>query len=71
MCYCVTRSIVATDISATQSAKFVDLLWAALIGWIIFSDPVRPSTFAGGAVIVAAIALLARHESRIPPAVKT
>jgi len=69
--YCVTRSIVATDISATQSAKFVDLLWAALIGWIIFSDPVRPSTFAGGAVIVAAIALLARHESRIPPAVKT
>lgn len=65
--YCVTRSIVATDISATQSAKFVDLLWAALIGWMMFGDPLRPTTFAGGAIIVAAIALLARHESRHPP----
>lgn len=65
--YCVTRSIVATDISATQSVKFVDLLWAALIGSIIFGDPLRPTTFAGGAIIVAAIALLARHESRHPP----
>jgi drug/metabolite transporter (DMT)-like permease len=66
--YCLTRSFVAVDISATQSAKFVDLLWAALLGWMLFNDTLRPTTLLGGAVIVAAIALLARHESRHPPA---
>jgi drug/metabolite transporter (DMT)-like permease len=47
--------------------KFVDLLWAALLGWLLFSDPLRPTTLMGGAVIVTAIALLARHEARHPP----
>jgi drug/metabolite transporter (DMT)-like permease len=62
--YCLTRSFIAADISATQSAKFVDLLWAAALGWVIFSDTLRPSTLLGGAVIVASVAWLARHESR-------
>jgi len=62
--YCLTRSFASADISATQSVKFVDLLWAALLGWLIFSDPLRPTTFAGGAVIVGAIVLLERHERR-------
>jgi drug/metabolite transporter (DMT)-like permease len=66
--YCLTRSFVAVDISATQSAKFVDLLWAGLLGWLLFNDTLRPTTLLGGAVIVASIALLARHESRHPPA---
>jgi len=65
--YCLTRSFVSVDISATPSAKFVDLLWAALLGWLFFGDSLRPTTLLGGAVIVAAIALLARHESRHPP----
>lgn len=65
--YCLTRSFVSVDISATQSVKFVDLLWSALLGWLLFSDPLRPTTLMGGAVIVTAIALLARHEARHPP----
>lgn len=61
--YCLTRSFVSADISATQSAKFVDLLWAAALGWLIFNDSLRPSTVLGGAVIVASVVWLARHES--------
>jgi len=61
--YCLTRSFASADISATQSVKFVDLLWAALIGWIAFGDVLRPTTLIGGAVIVAAIVALARYES--------
>jgi drug/metabolite transporter (DMT)-like permease len=37
------------------------------IGWIVFSDPIRPSTLLGGAIIVASIAGLARYE-RLRPA---
>lgn len=70
--YCLTRSFASADISATQSVKFVDLLWAALIGWIAFGDPLRPTTVIGGAVIVASIVLLERYERRhaaaTPPA---
>lgn len=64
--YCLTRSFASADISATQSVKFVDLLWAAGIGWIVFSDPIRPSTLLGGAIIVASIAGLARYERQRP-----
>jgi drug/metabolite transporter (DMT)-like permease len=62
--WCLTRSFASADISATQSVKFVDLLWATLIGWLAFGDALRPSTLLGGAVIVGAIVLLERHERR-------
>jgi drug/metabolite transporter (DMT)-like permease len=64
--YFLTRSFASADISATQSVKFVDLLWAALIGWLAFGDVLRPTTLLGGAVIVASIVLLARFESGAP-----
>jgi drug/metabolite transporter (DMT)-like permease len=64
--YLLIRSFKSVDISATQSVKFVDLLWAGLIGWIAFGDVLRPTTLIGGAVIVAAVALLARYEGRRP-----
>jgi drug/metabolite transporter (DMT)-like permease len=62
--YFLTRSFASADISATQSVKFVDLLWAALIGWLAFNDTLRPTTLLGGAVIIASIVLLERHERR-------
>jgi len=61
--YFLTRSFASVDISATQSVKFVDLLWAALIGWLAFGDVLRPTTLVGGAIIVASIVALARYES--------
>lgn len=62
--YFLTRSFASADISATQSVKFVDLLWAALIGWLAFGDVLRATTVIGGAVIVASIVVLERHERR-------
>ena len=34
--YCRTRSFVAIELSATQSVRFLDLVWAALMGWLVF-----------------------------------
>ena len=62
--YCLTRSFVAIDISATQSVKFLDLLWAALLGWIMFADVPSQSTLIGGVVIAASTVWIARRESR-------
>lgn len=62
--YCLTRSFAAADISATQSAKFLELVWAALLGWAVFGDLPTVSTMAGGLLISAATLWVARRESR-------
>ena len=62
--YCLTRSFRVADISATQSMKFLDLVWSALLGWVLFADVPTQSTLIGGAVICAATIWVARRESR-------
>ena len=62
--YLLTRSFQAADISATQSAKFLDLLWASLLGWMLFSDVPTLTTIVGGLLISAATLWVARRESR-------
>jgi drug/metabolite transporter (DMT)-like permease len=62
--YCLTRSYRHADISATQSVKFLDLIWASLLGLMVFGDWPTLSTLAGGALISLATIWLARRESR-------
>jgi drug/metabolite transporter (DMT)-like permease len=62
--YCLTRSYRYADISATQSTKFLDLIWAALMGFLVFSDLPSVSTLIGGALISAGTLWLARRESK-------
>jgi drug/metabolite transporter (DMT)-like permease len=62
--YCLTRSFRVADISATQSMKFLDLVWSALLGWALFADVPTQSTLIGGALICAATIWVARRESR-------
>lgn len=62
--YCLTRSYAVADISATQSVKFLDLVWAALLGWAIFGDVPSRSTLVGGLVIFASTLWIAHRQSR-------
>ena len=62
--YCLTRSFGIADISATQSVKFLDLVWSAALGWLIFSDAPSRSTLIGGVVICASTLWIARREAR-------
>lgn len=62
--YMLTRSFCVTDISATQSVKFLDLVWATVLGWLVFGDSPSRSTLAGGAVICASTLWIARREAR-------
>ena len=64
--YCLTRSYAAADISATQSVKFLDLVWATAIGWMAFGDQPSTSTLVGGVVICASTLWIAQRESRGP-----
>jgi len=62
--YFLTRSFRIADISSTQSVKFLDLVWASLIGWMVFADVPSRSTLIGGLVICASTVWIATRESR-------
>ena len=62
--YLLTRSFTVADISATQSVKFLDLVWASLLGWLVFADTPSRSTLIGGVVICASTLWIARREAR-------
>jgi drug/metabolite transporter (DMT)-like permease len=62
--YCSTRAFKAADISATQSVRFLDLVWASLLGLAIFGSVPEAATIAGGVVILLSTLWLARREAR-------
>ena len=62
--YCMTRAFRIADISAVQSARFLELVWAALLGMLMFNTLPDAWTIAGGVVILAATLWLAQRESR-------
>jgi len=68
--YCMVRAFRVADISAVQSVKFLELVWAAILGWIVFGTAPAGATVAGGLVILASTLLLARHESRASAAAR-
>lgn len=62
--YCMTRAFRVADISAVQSVKFLELLWAALLGYLLFGTTPAGWTLAGGTLILASTLWLARREAR-------
>lgn len=62
--YCLTRAFALADISATQSLRFLDLVWASLLGWLVFGDVPSQSTWLGAFVILWATVWIARREGQ-------
>jgi drug/metabolite transporter (DMT)-like permease len=63
--YFLTKSFSKADISSTQSLKFLELVWSALMGWMLFSDVPTLNAIIGGVVISTATIWVARRESRV------
>lgn len=61
--YCLTRAFACADISATQSVKFLDLVWASILGWLMFADQPSQWTILGGSVICGSTLWIARREA--------
>ena len=65
--YCQTRGLAIAEASTTQSIKFLDLVWAAMLGWLWFGDLPTRTTLIGGAIISASTIWIAQRESRRRP----
>jgi drug/metabolite transporter (DMT)-like permease len=63
--YCATQAFRVADVSATQPVRFLDLIWATLMGFLVFGDVPTTATLLGGLVIFAATTWVARREAGI------
>jgi drug/metabolite transporter (DMT)-like permease len=68
--YTMTRAFRAAPLAVTQPVTFLQILWAALLGALVFGEAVDGFVILGGALIVAAVSLNTWAEARrgrIPP----
>lgn len=61
--WCLTNAYRLADISATQGVRFLDLVWASVLGYLVFADRPSASTIAGGCVIFGRTVWIARREA--------
>ncbi|MFK5979682.1 MAG: DMT family transporter [Rhizobiaceae bacterium] len=63
--YSMTRALKAAPISVTQPVLFMQLVWAAALGVLIFGEPLDPYVLTGGGIIVAAASYIAYREAKV------
>jgi drug/metabolite transporter (DMT)-like permease len=61
--YTMTLAFRAAPVSVTQPVTFLQLVWAALLGWAVFGEGLDPWVLAGGTIIVAAVSFIAWREA--------
>jgi drug/metabolite transporter (DMT)-like permease len=59
----MTRAFRAAPLSVTQPVTFLQLVWATLLGALVFGEAVDPFVVLGGAVIIGAISYITWREA--------
>lgn len=60
----LTSAYKLADISSAQPVKFLDLIWATLLGFLVFAEIPERATLVGAAVIFLATSWIARVEAK-------
>jgi drug/metabolite transporter (DMT)-like permease len=62
--YAMTRAFAAAPLAVTQPVSFLQIIWAALLGAVMFGEQIDPFVILGGAIIIAAISFNIRAEAQ-------
>jgi drug/metabolite transporter (DMT)-like permease len=62
--YTLTQAFRAADITVTQPIQFLQLVWATLLGLLVFGEQPEVWTWVGGGMIVASATFIAHRERR-------
>ena len=60
--YCMTLGFRAAPITVTQPVTFLQLVWAVLLGAVLFHEPIDPYVILGGVMIISAISFITWRE---------
>lgn len=69
--YTMARAFVAAPLTVTQPVTFLQLVWATLLGWLVFDEAVDPLVLVGGGIIIAAISYMTWREAQLKRRVVT
>lgn len=61
--YTMTLAFAAAPVTVTQPVTFLQLVWASLLGLLVFSEPLDGWVVAGGGIILAAVTYIAWREA--------
>ncbi|GGX50514.1 peptide ABC transporter permease [Tateyamaria omphalii] len=61
--YTMTMAFAAAPVTVTQPVTFLQLVWAVLLGAIVFAEPVDIWVIFGGALILAAVSFITWREA--------
>ncbi|MDD8023630.1 MAG: DMT family transporter [Paracoccaceae bacterium] len=63
--YCMMRAFACAPMTVTQPVTFLQLVWATLLGWLMFGEAVDPWVLVGGGLIIGAISYMTWREARV------
>ncbi|MGB8815260.1 MAG: DMT family transporter [Paracoccaceae bacterium] len=63
--YCMTRAFAVAPLAVTQPVTFLQLVWATLLGRLVFGEAVDAYVLIGGAVIIGAISYITWREAMV------
>ncbi len=64
----MSKSFAAAPVAVSQPVAFVQLIWASIVGMVLFGELVDPLVIVGGALIIGAISYNTWRESRLQKA---
>ncbi|QEW19199.1 carboxylate/amino acid/amine transporter [Marinibacterium anthonyi] len=63
--YMMTLALAAAPVTVTQPVTFLQLIWATLLGVLVFSEPIDLWVVLGGSVILAAVSYMTWREAQL------
>lgn len=63
--YTMTLAFRAAPVAVTQPATFLQLVWATLLGWLVFGEGIDIWVVLGGMVILASVSFIAIREAML------
>ena len=61
----MTRAFAVAPMTVTQPVTFLQLIWASLLGALVFAEPVDLWVLVGGAVMIGAISYITWREAHL------
>lgn len=62
--FTMTKALQLAPITVTQPITFLQLVWATLLGVVVFGEPIDPFVILGGGIIVAAATYISHREAK-------
>lgn len=69
--YALTKAFECAPITVTQPVQFLQLVWATVLGVLLFGEAVDPYVLIGGGVIIASATYISHREARLARANRT